>query len=822
VTITILENDFGFMATIDPSSVSAIGLLQPKHGTISINSNGTILYTPNIGYSGLDTFEYRVCSTPSPIVCDDATVIVKISTCPSNGNQNVISGQVFVDRSKNGINDDGGIGMPDIKVLLYTDGDCNGIGDVNELTDSVTVDSSGFYQFVRYPEKTVEDNFEDATGASTCASGSDGDSPWAGSWTDQNDPSVNFCNNSQSAANTDVEIVRDGAFGYGIRLKGGTVAARRSVNLNGATKAFLTFSYRRKNGPASGEDVLVQASANGGVTYNTIFTIAGDGTSDAAYTTVYNQDITSFAASNTSIRFMTNGTFDDNDTVYIDNVAIRYLKYPQCYITAVSKSSIPAYYDTTTVTKATMTIAAGGSCTSHFDFGMAKNSTTISGTLRNDKNGLQDGNVNGTGIGNPNGATVYAYLVDVSGNVAYKTVVNSSTGAYSFPLAEVNTEYTMILSTDNTTLGAGAPNKGGLNTIWARVGDAYGNNNGAGSGAEAGTPDLSVTIRTGTSPVLNVDFGIQRLPNSDSYLSPINQPRVNQVITLNGGGNPPILSGSDPEDCNAGCVLTTHSVMIDQVPVNAELYYNSALVSNGQRIDNFNPGLFQLKITPAGLGDTSIIFNYSYVDAAMMKDPTPATYKLIWLIPLPADGLTAVVSLDEHISTIKWSTLSEQNTSHFVVERSLDNKDFSAVGSQVAAAGNSADKREYQLKDDISGISQNTTSVYYRVKLVDLDGKTKYSNVVVVRLSGRLEVSAWPNPFQSVINISVTTDKSTTFDIRMMDVSGKLIRKTSQAVSKGTSQIALRDLEKLPGGIYLIELRDEKSGSTTVQRMLKN
>jgi hypothetical protein len=821
VTITILENDFGFMATIDPSSVSTIGLLQPKHGTITINSNGTILYTPNMGYSGLDTFEYRVCSTPSPIVCDDATVIVKISTCPSNGNQNVISGQVFVDRDKDGSNDDGGIGMPDIKILLYTDGDCDGTIDINELTDSVTVDSSGYYQFVRYPEKTVEDNFEDASGASTCASGTDGDSPWAGNWTDANDISTGFCNTTQTAGNTDAEIVRDGAFGHGIRLKDNNVAATRSVNLNGATKAFLTFAYRRKSALAADESVFVQASSNGS-TFNTIFTIAGDGTTDASYVTVYNQDITSYASSTTAIRFVTDNEMDDNDTVYVDNVAIRYLKYPQCYITAVDKSTIPAYYDTTTVTKATMTITAGGSCRSDFDFGMSKNSTTISGTLRNDKNGLIDGQVNGSPEGSPSGATVYAYLVDASGNVAYKTTVNGTTGVYSFPLAEVNTEYTLILTTANTSLGASEPSKGGLAALWTSVGDAYGTNNAAGTGAEAGIPDMSIIVRTGTSSVINVDFGIQRLPNSDSYLSPINQPRVNQVITLNGGGNPPVLSGSDPEDCTSGCVLTTHSVTIDQVPVNAELYYNSALVSNGQRIDNFNPNLFQLKITPAGLGDTSIVFQYSYVDAAMMKDPTPATYTLIWLIPLPADGLTAIASLDDNISTIKWSTLSEQNTSHFIVERSLNNKDFTAVGNTVAAAGNSADKREYQLKDDISGLNQNSATIYYRVKLVDLDGKMKYSNVVVVKLSQKLQVTTWPNPFQSSITISVTTDKSTTFDIRMMDVSGKLIRKTSQAVGKGTTQIALKDFDKLPGGIYLLELRDEKSGNTTVQRMLKN
>ena len=376
-----MENDFGFLATVDPTSVSMIGLLQPKHGTVTINTNGTILYTPQPGYAGIDTFEYRVCSTPSPIVCDDATVIVKISTCPSNGNQNVISGQVFIDRDKDGVNDDGGLGMENIKVYLYTDGNCSGTISANELTDSVTVDASGFYQFTKYPEKTVEDNFDDGVGGRTCDNGSDGDSPWASNWDDDNDQSGGFCNNSKTVDNTDVEITRDGAFGFALRLKDNNVSATRTVNLSGATKAFLTFSYRRKRSTLTdGRDVLVQAATSASSTFKTIYTIEGDGNVDANYVTIYNQDITTYAANSTAIRFLTNNNVGESDTVYIDNVSIRFLRYPQCYIAAVNTTSAPAGYTATTATAKTMTITAGGTCTSQFDFGFAKPNVTVSGT----------------------------------------------------------------------------------------------------------------------------------------------------------------------------------------------------------------------------------------------------------------------------------------------------------------------------------------------------------------------------------------------------------------------------------------------------------
>jgi hypothetical protein len=222
------------------------------------------------------------------------------------------------------------------------------------------------------------------------------------------------------------------------------------------------------------------------------------------------------------------------------------------------------------------------------------------------------------------------------------------------------------------------------------------------------------------------------------------------------------------------------------------------------------------------LGDKEVNFTYSYVDAAMAKDPSPALYRLIWLNPLPAEGLTAQASLSGNVSEVKWSTLSEQNTSHFVVERSTDNKNFTATGNTVKAAGSSAEKREYSLQDDVASLVHNNNAIYYRVKLVDIDGKEKYSNVVVIRIVQNMQINAWPNPFHSAITISVTSTKATTFHIRLMDISGKLVRQTSHPVSSGISQITLNDFDKLSAGIYLIEMTDEKTGTKTIQRLLKN
>jgi hypothetical protein len=61
ITIAVLGNDYDVDGTIDPTSVTNSGLLQPENGIVAINpNNGEIIYTPEFGYSGTDSLEYQV------------------------------------------------------------------------------------------------------------------------------------------------------------------------------------------------------------------------------------------------------------------------------------------------------------------------------------------------------------------------------------------------------------------------------------------------------------------------------------------------------------------------------------------------------------------------------------------------------------------------------------------------------------------------------------------------------------------------------------------------------------------------------------------
>lgn len=73
VVIPVTSNDT-LGAALDPTLVAAAG-----NGTTVVDpATGDITYTPNAGFTGTDTFTYRLCSPTSPTLCDTATVTVTV------------------------------------------------------------------------------------------------------------------------------------------------------------------------------------------------------------------------------------------------------------------------------------------------------------------------------------------------------------------------------------------------------------------------------------------------------------------------------------------------------------------------------------------------------------------------------------------------------------------------------------------------------------------------------------------------------------------------------------------------------------------------
>ncbi len=217
--------------------------------------------------------------------------------------------------------------------------------------------------------------------------------------------------------------------------------------------------------------------------------------------------------------------------------------------------------------------------------------------------------------------------------------------------------------------------------------------------------------------------------------------------------------------------------------------------------------------------------NYTICDVTVVAPQPLCTNAFIHLLvgpasTLPASGLRATASLQGMIATIRWETLSEQNSDHFTLERSLDNTSYAAVGNNIHAAGNSNSRKEYQQDDNITGLAQYAI-IYYRVKLVDIDGKIKYSNVVALRLNKSTGITAWPNPFHSSITVNITSVQPATLTIRLTDVAGRTILTKQQQATRGVTQVTISNLDKLSNGVYLLDIGDDMQGNKTVLKFIK-
>lgn len=78
----LLTNDSdpdGDNITINTTPVS-----NPSKGSVTINSDGTFVYTPDNGETGTDTFVYEICDDGTPSMCDQATVTITIDPPVNN------------------------------------------------------------------------------------------------------------------------------------------------------------------------------------------------------------------------------------------------------------------------------------------------------------------------------------------------------------------------------------------------------------------------------------------------------------------------------------------------------------------------------------------------------------------------------------------------------------------------------------------------------------------------------------------------------------------------------------------------------------------
>jgi hypothetical protein len=394
----------------------------------------------------------------------------------------------------------------------------------------------------------------------------------------------------------------------------------------------------------------------------------------------------------------------------------------------------------------------------------------------------------GTNAGN----SLYAILVDpVTGFVMSSVPVNAD-GTYVLPGCPINaTGLKVIISTTPGLLSTMAPSIS-IPSSWLT------------------TSPLAQTFSTGTTNVTGLDFGIEQLPNSDPKNYTIGVPLLNSFLTLNGPNlpsSPGPLTGSDPED---GTMGAGKKLIITQVPAIGQLYYNGVLVTNNTTIVNYNIALLKVKFT--SLAVSSISFQYAFIDAGNMQDPTPATYTINWATLLKTSITSFTAKSTANAVILNWNIDGQTTGIQYIIERSADGNRFDAI---AGIDGNDSTS-QYVFTD---GNPVSGTSSYYRIKLIDNSGKVAYSSIVIIIFSDKFATTVFPIPFKDQLNVKVTLMNAGNVSLRLMDNKGTVLQQIQCAGNKGQNVFQFKNLSSLTRAVYFIQIG--LPGETLVKKAFK-
>jgi Secretion system C-terminal sorting domain len=160
--------------------------------------------------------------------------------------------------------------------------------------------------------------------------------------------------------------------------------------------------------------------------------------------------------------------------------------------------------------------------------------------------------------------------------------------------------------------------------------------------------------------------------------------------------------------------------------------------------------------------------------------------------------------LDNNTTSLAWTTANVSKVAHFDIERSVNGIDFTKIGT-VKIEKN---ENSYAFTDNLLAGATTANTLYYRLKINDLDGSSAFSKVISFEKSKALKgVKIYPNPATDALTVENAEGQA----IEIVNVLGQVVL----SVSKNIVHYPLSIIH-LKSGVYFL-----KTGGETV-RFIKN
>ncbi len=190
---------------------------------------------------------------------------------------------------------------------------------------------------------------------------------------------------------------------------------------------------------------------------------------------------------------------------------------------------------------------------------------------------------------------------------------------------------------------------------------------------------------------------------------------------------------------------------------------------------------------------------------------------LFWPLPIVFNYLNGVRQGINHL--LNWKvTCTGSPTATLILERSGDNRIFTAINNITATALRCADPFSYTDANPLLGLN------YYRVKFIDAYGKVSYGNTIALlnAVKGFEVLNVAPNPVTSngAFKLNVSAAKAEVLGVVITDMQGRVVERKQINVIGGYNSIAM-DISKLASGTYNLQVTSTVNDKSKVLRVIK-
>jgi len=273
-------------------------------------------------------------------------------------------------------------------------------------------------------------------------------------------------------------------------------------------------------------------------------------------------------------------------------------------------------------------------------------------------------------------------------------------------------------------------------------------------------------------------------------------------------GNGLFVAVGGSAGANAGVMTSADGINWTSRTPAADNQWNSVTYGNGLFVAVSTTGIGELVMTsPDGINWTSrtpanlyvwsgitysngifVAVSANGIGNRLMTSGSFGTLPLHWL------------SVSGHLITsqqarINWG-VTEQNVSHYEVEKSNNGINYSSMGS-INSKGNGENNYSFTELQPLK------VTAYYRVKQTDVDGKFSYSTIITLRNNDRQPVSIYPNPAKDLVTVVVGNELLNKIAV-LSDMNGKLL----QTIKINNLSFTI-NMTAYPAGIYLLKIENE-------------